>query len=260
MTAIVGLVGALIGGVAVIASSWFQNRYDREQRERDRIMQLRRDVFLEAAEALSGYPQYLASIPNANLALESLAPMLNIKPGWETKIHLIASLPTIAAVTRVSSHFSTTLFQVAPARYRLDDLRRRISVEEERRVELGRFQAALHTSLQAHLGRSSEVNGLDITSESLRGELARVLNQIVGSHDSQAELHGEQARMIYELNRTVLGRIAELRLLVAEAVLATRKEIEAPNIEKGYRAVIESSNTEALAASSSFLASSEADV
>lgn len=160
VSASAGLVGALIGALAALTASWFQNRHDAKQRERERLMGLRRDVYLEAAEGIAGAPLYMVGFANADVPIESLEPLLNSKPGWQTKLHAVASLETISAFGDADALFLATAFELIPKRHRVDELARLATEEQEKRGQLAQFQAALHTALQTQVPQLPQVQAI----------------------------------------------------------------------------------------------------
>lgn len=70
-----------------------------QQAERERRMNLRREVYLEAAEALGRTQEFLASFSRQDLQLSQLMDIVRGVPGSLNKFHLVASEDTIEAET-----------------------------------------------------------------------------------------------------------------------------------------------------------------
>jgi hypothetical protein len=236
-----GLIGALIGAFAALTASWFQNRHDAKQRERERLMSLRRDVYLEAAEGIAGAPLYLVGFANADVPVESLAPLLNSKPGWQTKLHAVATLDTISAFGDADALFISTAFELIPKRHRVDELARLAAEEHEKRGQLTQFQAALHTALQTHVPQLPEVQAVAAV-ENIRLDIDRAQGEIVASHEREADFHDERAALIAKLLEFSVSKVAKHRLLVAKAIAAIRRELDNPVDEGAYLALTERMN------------------
>lgn len=254
VTAAVGLAGAVVGALGAMGGSWLQSRHDRGQRERERVMALRRDVYLEAAEGLAGFPHYLVGLANADVPVASLEPLLNAKRGWQNKLHVIASLETIAAFAKADALFIETSFHLFPLRHKVDELGSQAEEEARQRSQLTQYQAALHTALQAevHHGQGQE----NIAAvQAMRAAIDRSQEEIVASYEREAALHGERAERIKELLGLALTKVAEHRLLLGEANLAVRREIEAPVDDERYLEMMREMNDQALGAFEAFFQS-----
>lgn len=241
VSAVAGLLGAFIGARAALIASRMQNKHDAAQRERERVMNLRRDVYLEAAEGMAGAPLYLVGFANADVPVDSLAPLLNSKPGWQTKLHAVASLETIEAFGNADALFVSTSFEMLPKRYRVDELARLAAQEQERRSQITQFQGALHTSLQRQAPSLPQDQAVT-AAEAIRRGIEQANSDIVASHEREAELRGERAKLITELLEFSVSRLAKHRLLVSKGVAAMRRELDTPLDEAAYLALTEKMN------------------
>lgn len=247
LSASAGLIGALIGAFAALIASWIQNRHDAKQRKQERLMNLRRDVYLEAAEAIAGAPLYLAGFANADTPVESLAPLLNSKPGWQTKLHAVANLETISAFGEADALFISTAFEMLPKRHRVDDLVRLAAAEQEKRAEITQFQDALHTALQTQVPHLQPQQAVDAATGIQRG-IEQAQADIIASHRQESALHGERAQLITELLEFSASKVALHRLLVAKAIAAMRRELDTAIDEAKYFALMEKMNQQFFAA------------
>jgi hypothetical protein len=241
VSAAAGLVGALIGALAALIASRIQNQHDAEQRERERVMNLRRDVYLEAAEGMAGTPLYLVGFANADVPVDSLAPLLNSKPGWQTKLHAVAGLETIEAFGNADALFISTSFEMMPKRHRVDELARLAAEEHERRSQITQFQGALHTALQTQVPSLPQDQAF-AAAEAIRRGIEKAQSDLVASHEREAEFHGERATLITDLLEFSVSRVAKHRLLVAKGIAAMRRELDTPLDEAAYLALNEKMN------------------
>src|SRR5215213_11494982 len=78
------IIGSLLAFGGTSVATFFQLRHDAKQRERDRKMQLRRELFLEAAEGAPG-PEYFIKVANPDVPLSELG-VPTAKPAWMNKL------------------------------------------------------------------------------------------------------------------------------------------------------------------------------
>src|SRR5688500_4484802 len=86
-----GIIGALLTLLGVN----MQLRYNSRERERDRQMQLRRDVYLEAAEGLAASTDFLFRFTNISIPLAQLGES-RVKTTWANKVYTVASIDPIS--------------------------------------------------------------------------------------------------------------------------------------------------------------------
>src|SRR5260221_11700671 len=80
------LIGVLIGAAVALASLSIQLWFGARQRERDRYMQLRRDVYLEAAEGLAALLEYLQQTARTDVPFGKAETSL-VRQGWLFKTY-----------------------------------------------------------------------------------------------------------------------------------------------------------------------------
>jgi hypothetical protein len=244
--AIFALIGASIGALTALGAVWLQNRHDAAQRDRERQMLLRRDVYFEAAEALAGFPQYLVGFANAEVPIKDLAPLLNSKPGWQNKVRVVAELSTISALSDADAVFIDTAFKVMPIRLQIDDIKRRVDALVESRSQLAKYQQSIHTTLQGQVAQFPSPQAL-VAAGQLRHDIDHLQQTMDEMQKDEAELRTVCVNLIKELLVTAVERIAEHRLLVAKATLALRREMELPVDQEAYMELTQKENASFIA-------------
>lgn len=239
------LVGGAIGVVGALGGSWLQNRYDAKQRERERQLSLRRDVYLEAAEGLAGLQEYLGGMADPARPMDQLAQAIKGRPGWQNKIHVVASLPTINAFAEADGYFVSAAVSAIPLRYEIDQAGRQLASLQEREEQLKRYQGYLHTSLQAQIQQLPAHDAVAAANQ-LRQAIDRVQQDIASLESDQGQLLDQRARNMHRLLIDTLERVAQHRILTARALLAVRREIDLPLPEFEYVALMERTNREVL--------------
>jgi hypothetical protein len=130
------LLGSVLAFGATFVATRLQLRHDAEQRERDREMSLRRDIFLEAADAVAGTTDYFFKFANIDLPLSELT-LTVAKPGWLNKLYTVASLETIEAFSEASLALGAAAFELLRQRFVLEGVKSKLDVVNEQ-VEAAR--------------------------------------------------------------------------------------------------------------------------
>lgn len=145
LAAVGPVVGALIALTGVFATLLFQAR----DRRREREFTQRRDIYLQAAEALGQQIQVITSIGNTSLAPNEISRNLQGNPGWMNKVNLVASIQTISALNAANEFFATKLFDLIEERIGLDNLTHEIADLHRQLDSITDFQRQATAALQA---------------------------------------------------------------------------------------------------------------
>lgn len=125
-----GIWGVLLGSLLAFGGTFVatrqQLRHDAEQRERERKMQLRREVFLESADGVAGNAEYFMKFANVDLPISELTPS-NAKPGWLNKLYTVASLDAIEAFTVANAALGAAAFDLLRRRLVVEDVKNKIT-------------------------------------------------------------------------------------------------------------------------------------
>jgi hypothetical protein len=250
------LIGGVIGVAGALGGTWLQNRHDSKQRERERQMALRRDVYLQAAEGLAGLQEYLAGISDTSRSMTDLAQVLRGVPGWQNKIHTVASLETITAFAEADRVFIAGCIAAIPHRYAIDQVDRRMAALEDRATQLRQYQSYLHTSLQAQLPQFPSKEAV-ATASQIRQAIDFVQRQIDDLEEQHCELASARSAQIRQLFRGTIGRVAEYRQLTGKALLAIRQEIDLPLDPPSYLGLLDRTNKDVMGALQRVIAEEE---
>lgn len=247
------LIPAAIGALFALGGVWLQNRHDARQRERERKMTMRRDVYLAAAEGLSGFQQYLASFANPDADIGNSTSVLTASPGWQNKVHVVASLPTIRALSAADSYFVAALLELFPLRHQIEELKREADSFAQRRTQAGQAKQFLYSTLQAEVRKVEESGempppGIVQLVENLKSGISKAQADEIDLGRSEAECHEKRGEAVLSLLKLVIQKSAHHRLLVAKANLELRREMELDLDSTEYLQVIESGTEEVIAA------------
>jgi hypothetical protein len=133
------LLGAVLAFGATFVATRLQLAHDAKQRERERRMSLRRDIFLEAADAVAGTTDYFFKFANVEVPMRELT-ISTSKPGWINKLYMVASLETIEAFTQTSLALGAAAFDLLQRRFVLERVNNKLTLVTEQVEAAGREQ------------------------------------------------------------------------------------------------------------------------
>jgi hypothetical protein len=166
--AVIGALAGIVGGIlgAVIANRGNNRRlqnqldYDAKQRDREREMVLRREVYLKAAEVVAEAHTTIIKLPSMNLQ-----DIQNINIGIDlgnilNKINIVGTERTVEAITNYNEEFLRVYFRACIKAMELNILRGEInSIDEEMKFAQGdvdRLTSLEETKSQKQLFEAKE--------------------------------------------------------------------------------------------------------
>ena len=136
------LLGAILAFGATFVATRLQLTHDAKQRERERRMSLRRDIFLEAADAVAGTTDYFFQFANIEVPMRELT-ISTSKPGWINKLYIVASLDTIEAFSQASLALGAAAFDLLQRRFVLERVNSKLTLVTEQVEAAGREQQSI---------------------------------------------------------------------------------------------------------------------
>lgn len=219
--------GFALGGVLL---TLFMNYLERS---RDRRMTLRKDVYLQAAEAMAGFQEYLASFADPNIPQEKHKEMLKGVAAAINKIHVAGEIETIRRFEAAGQFFSDRIFKMSRTRFQLGMKDRKIGEVKDYMDRVEESLRGLRTMMQ---GLQRE----EPTEENVRQWHATMavyqqgegrLNEIVEDH---SRLLDERQAIHLRLLNEALESATQFREYLAQANLALRRELKLNLPEKEY--------------------------
>ena len=235
--------GACISLVAVSLTNKANDRRlqiqlvnDREIKKGDREMSLRKDTYLAAAEAAAAGLIAVGRFANLDTPHDKLTEDYLAKSPSITKVHIIANLETVRAVTNFSSELNAAFLCLFTRRMPLflqnqhiGFLRGQIDIflkEESRMIELMK---------QYNMDGIHDPQRFSRVQQQFDLERDRI-EQTTRSIDTlNASLNSERLKLLEE----VYDQAVKLGRLLTPALLSIRKELELPLDETEYRRISE---------------------
>lgn len=252
--------GAFIAAVASYITAKMTNKNSRtqlemqltadaNQRDRERTMALRRDVYLPAAEAIVRAQQALGNVGNLNKELPEIQKDINEAFTAVSKLHLVANEATVRAVM---GFFAALM----PAYFELLRLRVPLSTRQH--------AAAAHQGVanraDADLVRTNELmkqfNLSGQTDQAAWGRLVRqsqAEQKMVQDYNAAAnKLRAENMLGVAAMARRATQLSVEVARKFPEAVLAARSELGLSIDPAAYRQLFAQQEADVIAATNAF--------
>jgi hypothetical protein len=153
------LAGAILTLAGVVITNWSNNkrlkiqlRHDAAERNKEREVAMRRQVYLDAAKEVVKAPQYLATLPSKDLSRVETQTELSELFARVNQVHLVGQKETVEAVSVWSIGLTKSVFglmqHVMPMQITRNEIERLNQEVEENRTKSADYLAQL---VQRHL-------------------------------------------------------------------------------------------------------------
>jgi hypothetical protein len=238
--AIGGVVSA--GGIALL-SVWLSNKNsrrqlgmqlvaDKQQRERDRSMAVRRDVYIPAAEAISRIQSMISELADFSTDHSVLSRRITADLGSLAKVSVLGTDATVFAISRLTAASMLAYLQLTAVRQKLlqrhGRLKAALAARDAAVSQRQQVSELLHQAFKAGNNDPTLLRRLQTqfecdakAAEARQAEVERLLEEHA---NEEREVH---LRML-EANQKVLRH-------VPDALIAVRRELELPINEAALR-------------------------
>ncbi len=232
--AAIGVGGTAIGGAIAMIANMLTNRaqarlhreqlkHDADQRDREREMSLRVNVYLKAAEAVARSQSLLAAMANIDVPDSQVAQGYQDDFAALGKINVVGSTETVQAVAAFSNAFGSYVLEILLQRVALTVLLRRIqALSEAADTAMKRSSEAFSNSMKA-INSSSKAMSDYYTDQS-----KQYLKENADYTRQVETLQKQERADRLELMRLCFDRSQRLGQLIVPAIFAVRDELELP--------------------------------
>lgn len=216
-----------------------QFEHDRELRIKDRELALRKDIYMEAVEALSAGVQSIGRFVDLDIANAKVTESYTEKAPAVAKLHVIANEETVQAVATITGELTAIFLRLFAKRVPLAVQKARLAALDDQMAGFAKTRdEMLELMKQFNLEVSTDQPRWAAMQRNFDFEAKRVADALQQkSIMNLAFLTGQIELAEYAFNE--IGRINQL---IGPAVFAVRRELELPIDEVRYQRMIEQLN------------------
>jgi hypothetical protein len=243
------LLTAALAFVGVVLTNWqtmkrfrMELTHKASESDRNREMQLRRDVYLPAAEAIMRSASSLARLTDVRIDERDLMRELADAAGILAKTHVVAKEATVTALVRFQSALMKNFMELSTARIPL-----KVRQSEIDRLNLDIANEAKEAARWVELMKqfNLQCNSDQEKWQALVSQSELTQRRLHELTDQHAKLSPSYLRDIVDYGRHASAKNLETMRLLPDALLAARAEMELPIDEARYRALSEATAVEA---------------
>lgn len=241
--------GVVVGSFFSIAGVAITNRasdrrlrtqfeHERESKTKYREMELRKEVFLSAAEALAAGMNTIGRFSNFDIPNDQVTQPYVEKVSAISKVHVIAQTETILPLAQFTSRLGALYMELFARRHELMSERNSIALIDNQVAQFGKERDRILEMIKQHnIEGVVDQRRWKVLQENFEFEQKRI-------HDALAhrtQLAGALQPKHLEFMRQCLSNTQLLGELLIPVLTAVRRELELPLDEVAYRQAMEES-------------------
>lgn len=237
------IIGAFfsLGGVALTNRAndrrlRAQLTHDRQLKDRERELSLRKDIYLSAAEAISAGLMTVGRFANLDVPNDQLTAVYLDKSPSIAKVHVIAREKTAREVAAFTGELSSVFLRLFAKRIPLIAQKQQLALLKEQMGSFGKERdRMLDLMKQYNLDGTNDERRWKFLDDTFQFEQRRITET--------SQQHDKVAATFYAAQLTYMQECtdanAHLTRLLIPIVVAVREELDLPIDEATYRQVIE---------------------
>lgn len=231
--AIIGVVGVIVGAAIAWIGVCLQLRHDSKQKEKERQMALRQDVYLCAAKEIGKLLEYLANFYDTSEPSPK-----EYTPAIE-QIYVIGTDETVKAAAELNDHLVQAFYELIPERQGIDMLGQKLqSLHELQQARLREIDKSIEEMKEYNLQGNVDTQKWAV----IQAQYELADQQLQETLNDLREGLNRQLKLIGELAGRCMQRTQRAEELLTPLIVAIRKELDTPFDEEGYKRMLKLSH------------------
>lgn len=233
-----GLVGSVITLLGVFFSNWHNRRlkrdelgHDATQREREREMALRRDVFLPAVESALAMQSSLGALTNLEMPVAPASERFQASNATFAKVAAVGAPETVAACQMLSNAFGSAFWELSLHRAELQGCQNRLT-DLDRNIEIHEGLRDSWFKIQQDLVAKGEKN--PEIWQTARGQFTHHVNEISKALAERGKIIRERELKLIATYEVFVRLLDGLSPMFPPALFAMRREMQLPLDEAAF--------------------------
>ena len=233
---LISIVTVLITNSASDKRMKAQFENERETKTREREMTLRKEVYLNAAEAVAAGMNAISRFANLDLPNDQITNDYVIKSPAISKVHVIGNAEVVQAIVTFTSELGVTFLALFAKRYELMIEKNQITILDQQIVQLGKSRDSILEMIKQY-----NIEGIDNQRrwKVLQDNFEFEQNRVQEYSDNRKALFDKLYPKQLDLMRECVKHTTTLSKTLIPVLLTVRDELELPLDEASYRQVMQ---------------------
>jgi len=233
--ALLTIIGVLLTNSSNTKRLRIQHEFEREIRNKERDLNLRRDVYMDAMEALSAGITAVSRFSDLHETPESLMQSYSDLSPKVSRVMIIGENETIKELANFSIELNGAFLRLSAKREKFNAIHQQSQVLESR-LESAQKELERSTAL---LIKPMETANPEIVSQKSQEKCDTIEKQITALKAKEEEVGNQLIQMIKDLVQTSMSEVAELNHRLVPLISLVRSELGLPFDEDYYAQIME---------------------
>jgi hypothetical protein len=241
--------GVIVGSLFSLGGVWLTNKasdqrlktqfdHERALKTQEREMSLRKDVYLQAAEAVSAGVHALSNFPNLEISNDEVAKAYVEKSPSISRAYVIGSMKTIKALTDFGGELAALMLVLYVERAEILTLKNKVTLLDFQMSGFGKDRDRyLELMRDANINGQRDPQYWKVLNEGFEFEQGRIR-----SHSQNRDAISKQlALQQFKFMKRCVTESHRMSQCLVPLLIAVREELQLPLDIDGYREILDSS-------------------
>jgi len=238
---IIGSFLTIVGVVLTNSSNTkrlkLQHEHEVKLRNKERDLNMRREIFMDAMEAISAGITAISRFSELGETPESLMQSYSKLTSKLGKVTIVGQNETIEALATFQLEINGAFLRMSAKREKFDKLLQLAqSIEAEIKTHNEVINELNEKVAQAKLNQENQL------SNGFQSEIEQVQDELLKKKSEEEEVGGQLYQTVVDLVKTSMAEVSELNKLIVPLISLMRSELELPFNEEHFAQITERGN------------------
>jgi len=231
------IIGVVLTNISNTKRLRLQHEHEQKLRNKERDLNMRREVYMDAMEAISAGITAISRFSELNETPEALMKSYSSLSSKLGKVTIVGQNETIEALANFQLEVNGAFLRMSAKRDKFDAILRQSQAIEGEVASLQEQVDQLKTQLT-----QAKVNQEHALAERLQSEIDGLQNKLAETKFKEEEIGGQLWQTVGNLVQTSMAEVSALNKLLVPLISLMRHELELPFNKEHFAQILEKGN------------------
>jgi hypothetical protein len=234
------IIGVVLTNISNTKRLRLQHEHERQLRNKERDLDMRREIYMDAMEAISAGITAISRYSDLNETPEALMQSYTKLSANVSKVTIVGQNSTIEALANFQLELNGAFLRLMSKRDKFDaDLRKNETIEKAIKSSQDKINFLSDQKTKAKLSSLSQEQ-----LEPIQAEYEMVKKELTDLQSQEEEIGNKLMQTISSLVKTSMSEVSSLNNLLVPLISLMRTELELPFNEEHFARILKKGNTE----------------
>ena len=231
------IIGVVLTNISNTKRLRLQHEHEQKLRNKERDLNMRREVYMDAMEAISAGITAISRFSELNETPEALMKSYSSLSSKLGKVTIVGQNETIEALANFQLEVNGAFLRMSAKREKFDaNLRQSQAIEAKVKTLIERLDQLTKQLTQAKVNQEHELAGR------LQSAIDALQNELTETELKEEEIGGQLWQTVTNLVQTSMREVSELNKLLVPLISLMRRELELPFNKEHFAQILEKGN------------------